>query len=76
MPQLRDSCIESVLHYSTLDCGGSHHVGPLYLEGVKVYCGGCERLVDIIPVAARSAHTRYRNRFIRIAASGQRGMEV
>jgi hypothetical protein len=72
----RDSCIESVLHYSTLDCGPNHHVGPLFPEGVMVYCGECGRVVDVIPVAAQSAHTRYRNRFICIAASAQCGMEV
>ena len=76
MPQLHDSCIQSVIHYSTLDCGANHHVGPLFLEGVKVLCGGCGRLVDVIPVAAHTAHQRYRNRFICIAASAQRGMEV
>jgi hypothetical protein len=76
MPLLRDSCPSSVIHYSVLDCGASHHVGPLYLEGVKVYCGGCGRLVDTIPYAAHTAHTRYRNRFIPVVARVQRGMEV
>lgn len=72
MPQVfHDECSSQIEHYSLLICGPSHHCGPLFFEGRKVLCGECGRLVDVIPAPARTAHQRYRNRFIPVYGAAQ-----
>lgn len=67
--QLTDGCIESVEHYSTLSCSSVHHCGPLFIEGARMLCGECGRVVDVIPPVAHTAHQRYRNRFIPVVVN-------
>lgn len=66
-----DGCISQSEHHTILICGASHHCGPVFLEGRRTYCGECGRLVDVLPLPAQTAHTRYRNRFITACAENQ-----
>jgi hypothetical protein len=69
--QVRDGCTSLLTHYSMLTCTDTHHCGPMYREGVRVLCGECGRLVDIIPVTTQSTRKPYRNRFIPVCGVAQ-----
>jgi hypothetical protein len=70
MPLL-DDCTSEGIHFSLLTCSSKHHCGPVFLEGYRLLCGECGRVMGIVPQAARPTRNGPRNRFIPVHMTNQ-----